>query len=199
MSICSYIQMTKNPTFSARRPPMRRLRSAAPRSSGHGRAPAQPDVARRRPGLAETFRMLGDPTRVRILDALAAASSASATSPTLVGISESAVSHQLRLLRGMRLVRRRRAGRLVFYALDDQHIIELCSRRYATSEERVMTATTLPGLRAARRVGLQDRGHGLPRGSGHPRAAAEAAHRARGARRRRPRPAPAASSTTRRS
>ena len=44
---------------------------------------------------------------------------------TLVGISESAASHQLRLLRGMRLVRPRRAGRLVYYAVDDHHIVEL--------------------------------------------------------------------------
>ena len=44
---------------------------------------------------------------------------------TLAGISESAVSHQLRLLRGMRLVRPRRAGRQVFYTLDDQHIVQL--------------------------------------------------------------------------
>ena len=65
----------------------------------------------------------------------AAASSASATSPSLAGISESAVSHQLRLLRGMRLVRPRRAGRLVFYALDDQHIIELLRQALTHVEE----------------------------------------------------------------
>jgi DNA-binding transcriptional ArsR family regulator len=44
---------------------------------------------------------------------------------TMVGISESAVSHQLRLLRGMRLVRPRRAGRQVYYTVDDHHIVEL--------------------------------------------------------------------------
>jgi ArsR family transcriptional regulator len=75
--------------------------------------------------LSDTFRMLGDPTRVRILDALGAGELCVCDIASLVGISESAVSHQLRLLRGMRLVRPRRAGRLVYYALDDQHIIEL--------------------------------------------------------------------------
>ena len=75
--------------------------------------------------LAETFRVLGDPTRVRILDALAAGELCVCDIAALAGISESAVSHQLRLLRGMRLVRPRRAGRQVFYSVDDQHILEL--------------------------------------------------------------------------
>ena len=75
--------------------------------------------------MAATFSVLGDPTRVRILDALALGELCVCDIATLVGISESAVSHQLRLLRGMRLVKSRRAGRLVFYALDDQHIMEL--------------------------------------------------------------------------
>ena len=75
--------------------------------------------------LADTFRMLGDPTRVRILDVLAGGELCVCDIADLVGTSESAVSHQLRLLRGMRLVRPRRAGRQVYYALDDQHIISL--------------------------------------------------------------------------
>ncbi len=75
--------------------------------------------------IAETFRVLGDPTRVRILDALSDGDLCVCDIAALVGISESAVSHQLRLLRGMRLVRPRRAGRQVFYSLDDQHIVQL--------------------------------------------------------------------------
>jgi ArsR family transcriptional regulator len=75
--------------------------------------------------LADTFRALGDPTRVRILDALSHGELCVSDIASLAGISESAVSHQLRLLRGMRLVRPRRAGRLVYYAVDDQHILEL--------------------------------------------------------------------------
>jgi len=75
--------------------------------------------------LAETFRVLGDGTRVRILDALAREELCVCDIARLLGLTESAVSHQLRLLRGMRLVRPRRAGRMVFYALDDQHIVGL--------------------------------------------------------------------------
>ena len=85
--------------------------------------------------LADTFRVLGDPTRVRILDALAHGELCVCDLASRVGISESAVSHQLRLLRGMRLVRSRRAGRLVFYAVDDQHILELLRQALTHVEE----------------------------------------------------------------
>jgi DNA-binding transcriptional ArsR family regulator len=85
--------------------------------------------------LAETFRVLGDPTRVRILDALSSGELCVCDIASLVGISESAVSHQLRLLRGMRLVRPRREGRLVYYAVDDQHILELLAQAFTHVEE----------------------------------------------------------------
>ena len=75
--------------------------------------------------LAEIFRALGDPSRVRILDALSHDELCVCDLATLAGMSESAVSHQLRLLRNLRLVRSRREGRMVFYALDDQHIVTL--------------------------------------------------------------------------
>lgn len=75
--------------------------------------------------VAETFRVLGDPTRIRILDALGTGELCVNDLAGAVGISESAVSHQLRLLRTMRLVRVRREGRMAYYALDDHHILEL--------------------------------------------------------------------------
>ena len=75
--------------------------------------------------VADVFKLLGDPTRVRILDALTHGERCVCDLATLVGLSESAVSHQLRLLRGARLVRVRRAGRLAFYSLDDHHVIGL--------------------------------------------------------------------------
>lgn len=75
--------------------------------------------------LADTFRVLGDPTRVRILDALREGELCVQDIATRIGLSESAVSHQLRLLRTMRLVRVRREGRLAIYAVDDHHILEL--------------------------------------------------------------------------
>src|SRR5262245_59675536 len=58
--------------------------------------------------LAETFKILGDSTRVRILDALARSELCVCDLARLLGLSESAASHQLRVLRGMRLVRPRR-------------------------------------------------------------------------------------------
>jgi DNA-binding transcriptional ArsR family regulator len=75
--------------------------------------------------LADTFRVLGDPTRVRILDALREGELCVNDLAARISLSESAVSHQLRLLRTMRLVRVRREGRLAFYAVDDHHILEL--------------------------------------------------------------------------
>lgn len=78
--------------------------------------------------VAETFRVLGDPTRIRILNALGEGELCVNELATRVRISESAVSHQLRLLRTMRLVRVRREGRMAFYAVDDHHILELLNQ-----------------------------------------------------------------------
>ena len=76
-------------------------------------------------GLADTFSALGDPTRVRILDALSHGELCVCDLAAVLRLSQSAVSHQLRLLKGQRLVRPRRDGRMVFYALDDRHIMSL--------------------------------------------------------------------------
>ena len=86
--------------------------------------------------LADTFKVLGDTTRVRILDALSRAELCVADIARLVGLSESAVSHQLRLLRGTRLVRARRDGRQMFYTLDDDHIVGLLGQGLEHIEER---------------------------------------------------------------
>src|SRR5215467_2909544 len=102
--------------------------------------------------LAETFKLLGDTTRVRILDALSRSELCVCDLARLVGISESAVSHQLRLLRGMRLVRPRRAGRLMFYSLDDQHIVGLFEQGLEHVEERT-TANVVSRDRTAMRRG----------------------------------------------
>lgn len=85
--------------------------------------------------LAATFRALGDPTRVRILDALSKAELCVCDLAGLLSLTESAVSHQLRLLRTLRLVRSRRAGRHVFYSLDDQHIVRLFDQGLAHVQE----------------------------------------------------------------
>ena len=75
--------------------------------------------------LAELFRALGDASRVRILACLYNGEQNVGALAEVVGISESAVSHHLRGLRQMQLVRARKVGRQVFYSLDDEHIMEL--------------------------------------------------------------------------
>ena len=72
--------------------------------------------------LAETFRTLGDPTRVKILQALSVEELCVCDLAKLLGISESATSHQLRVLRSLKLVRFRKEGKMAFYTLDDAHI-----------------------------------------------------------------------------
>jgi DNA-binding transcriptional ArsR family regulator len=76
-------------------------------------------------GLAEIFRVLGDPTRVRILDVLSREELCVGDLAAQLGATESAISHQLRLLRNTRVVRARRDGRMIYYALDDKHVLAL--------------------------------------------------------------------------
>jgi ArsR family transcriptional regulator, lead/cadmium/zinc/bismuth-responsive transcriptional repressor len=75
--------------------------------------------------LAELFNALSDPNRLRIISTLLKGERNVGALAGAVGLSESAVSHQLRGLRQMRLVRARKAGRQVFYALDDDHVARL--------------------------------------------------------------------------
>lgn len=75
--------------------------------------------------LAETFSALSDPTRVRIVIALTEQELCVFDLSRLLGLSGSAVSHQLRLLRGQRLVKYRKEGKVAFYSLDDDHIRRL--------------------------------------------------------------------------
>ena len=76
--------------------------------------------------LGALFAALAEPTRLRILDALERAGELCVCDLcALLALRQSNVSHQLRLLRGLRLVKSRRDGRLVFYALDDDHVLHL--------------------------------------------------------------------------
>lgn len=86
--------------------------------------------------LAETFKVLGHATRVRILDVLSRQELCVGDIAEVLGLSESAVSHQLRLLRSARLVRQRRAGQQMFYALDDHHVIRLFAQAHEHVQER---------------------------------------------------------------
>jgi DNA-binding transcriptional ArsR family regulator len=75
--------------------------------------------------LAAFFGVMADPSRLRLLSLLAQQELSVSDLAQQVEVSRSAVSHQLQTLRVMRLVRFRRQGRQVFYALDDEHILQL--------------------------------------------------------------------------
>lgn len=75
--------------------------------------------------LADLFSALSDPTRLRIIELLLDCEQSVGAIAGQLGLSESAVSHQLRGLRLGRIVRARKQGRQVFYCLDDEHMAEL--------------------------------------------------------------------------
>lgn len=75
--------------------------------------------------LAEMFKVLGDGTRVRIIHALSLEELCVCDIATLLGTTKSAVSHQLRMLRNMQVVKYRKSGKIVYYSLDDTHISNL--------------------------------------------------------------------------
>ena len=77
--------------------------------------------------LAELFSALSDASRVRIISLLIESELSVSALAEGLKMSESAVSHQLRGLRQMRLVRARKEGRQVFYSLDDDHVLKLYS------------------------------------------------------------------------
>ena len=75
--------------------------------------------------LGETFRVMGDPTRIRIIILLSHQELCVCDLAKILGLTGSAVSHQLRLLRGQRLVKYRKEGKVAYYTLDDEHISNL--------------------------------------------------------------------------
>ena len=82
----------------------------------------QEDVADQ---LARTYKALGDPTRVKMLMALAERELCVHDLATLLGMTQSAVSHQLHMLRDLHIVSFTKSGRHVFYELDDDHIADM--------------------------------------------------------------------------
>jgi DNA-binding transcriptional ArsR family regulator len=85
------------------------------------RAAAPEEIGR----VAETFQVLASPTRLRLLEALAGGELCVCDLAAVAGVSSSAVSHHLRQMRALRLVRYRREGRMAYYRLDDDHIGDL--------------------------------------------------------------------------
>ena len=86
--------------------------------------------------LAETFKLMGDPSRLRIILACADAPISVNDIAAQLGLTQSLVSHHLRLLRAARLLRRERRGKQIFYSLADSHV----SRVIADMVDHVMEA-----------------------------------------------------------
>ena len=75
--------------------------------------------------LAETFKVLSDPTRLKIVLALSKGELCVCDLTSLFNVTVSAISHQLRLLKTMKIVSYRKEGKIVYYSLDDDHIHNL--------------------------------------------------------------------------
>lgn len=83
--------------------------------------PHEEDTSR----MADLFKALSDPTRLRIVQALLLEELCVCDISAIVDISISAISHQLRVLRNMRIVKNRKQGKMVYYSLEDSHIHQL--------------------------------------------------------------------------
>jgi ArsR family transcriptional regulator, lead/cadmium/zinc/bismuth-responsive transcriptional repressor len=75
--------------------------------------------------LAELFKVFGDTTRIKILWALAESEMCVCDISVLLNMTSSAISHQLRVLKQARLVKNRKAGKVVYYSLDDTHVKQI--------------------------------------------------------------------------
>ena len=85
--------------------------------------------------LADFFRIFGDATRLKILYVLLCAEMCVYDIAAVLGMSQSAISHQLRVLKQMDLVKNRREGKTIFYALADSHIVTILSQGLDHIEE----------------------------------------------------------------
>ncbi len=87
--------------------------------------------------LADFFKILADSTRIRILSALLHAEMCVCDITVLLNMTQSAVSHQLRLLKQARLVKNRKDGKIVYYSLDDKHIKNVLSVGFEHLREKI--------------------------------------------------------------
>jgi DNA-binding transcriptional ArsR family regulator len=83
--------------------------------------PEQDDIAR----MAEIFKALSDPTRLKIVLSLLSQEHCVCDIAAICGQSDSAISHQLRLLRTLKIVKNRREGKIMYYTIDDDHVVSL--------------------------------------------------------------------------
>ncbi|HEV8537431.1 MAG TPA: metalloregulator ArsR/SmtB family transcription factor [Bacteroidota bacterium] len=87
-------------------------------------------------GLSETFKILSDPTRLNIVVALLKEELCVCDIAALLGMTDSAISHQLRLLKNSRLVKYHKKGKMAYYSLDDEHIENLIRIAFRHVSER---------------------------------------------------------------
>lgn len=86
--------------------------------------------------LADLFKIFGDTTRIKILSALLQEEMCVCDIAALLGMTHSAISHQLRVLKQARLVRYRKEGKVVYYSLDDDHVKSIFNQGLIHIEER---------------------------------------------------------------
>ncbi|NLY48215.1 MAG: winged helix-turn-helix transcriptional regulator [Clostridiales bacterium] len=86
--------------------------------------------------LAELFKVFGDSTRIRILWALDEAEMCVCDIACLLNMTQSAISHQLRVLKQAKLVRSRKEGKVVYYSLDDEHVRMIFDQGLAHTSEK---------------------------------------------------------------
>lgn len=101
-----------------------------------------PDAAVDR--VSDTFKVLSDPTRLKIVFSLLQSELCVCEIAEAVGMSQSAVSHQLRKLKDMRLVKRRKSAKMVFYSLDDEHILKLLTECINHVQEEFSEPLNIP-------------------------------------------------------
>ncbi|MFQ6129454.1 MAG: ArsR/SmtB family transcription factor [Candidatus Hadarchaeaceae archaeon] len=85
--------------------------------------------------LADIFRILGDPTKVKMLHALSKGELCVCDLAALLDMTQSAISHQLRLLRNARIVKFRKEGKMAYYSLADEHVVKLIQMGAEHAEE----------------------------------------------------------------
>jgi len=85
--------------------------------------------------LAELFKVFGDSTRIRIISALMFSKMCVCDIAAVLGMTKSAISHQLRILRQTKLVKNRREGKIVYYSLDDKHVSAIFKQGFAHINE----------------------------------------------------------------
>lgn len=87
--------------------------------------------------LAELFKVFGDTTRIKIIHALFNSEMCVCDIAALLGMTSSAISHQLRVLKQARLVKYRKDGKIVYYSLDDEHIKQIFDQGLAHIGEKL--------------------------------------------------------------